>query len=159
MEITTHTRDLLVLEDKHWVGRVFVLAVGGAGILLLLSSMKEYGPQAWYRLTHWMGALLAVGAALVYVRTVFTIRLEVSKLHNKIRISRLRGLRWEEIRQAQLSDFTDIRIERKSLGARILYRLAIRLKEEWVPVQHGFSLDFTQVEQAGKAVQRIFQAG
>ncbi len=155
MEITTHTKDLLVLEDKRWVGRVFILAVGGAGILLLLSSMKEYGPQAWYRLTHWMGALLAVGATLVYVRTVFTIRLEVSRLHDKVRLSRLRGMNWEEIRQAPVSELTDLRIERKISGGRTLYRLAIRLKEEWVPVQHGFSLDFTQVEQAGKAVQRV----
>lgn len=158
MEITHHTRDSLILEDRSWVARVFIIALAGAGILLTLSSMREYGVQAWYRLTHWMGTLMAVAGALVYWRLVFNLRLEISLVHETLHLSRLRGFQWESLHQFALSEVTDLRIERKTLGPRERFRLAIYAHGNWIPIQRSYSHDFGQVEQAGKALQTMLPA-
>lgn len=157
MEITTHTRDLLVLEDKRWLSRVFILAFAGAGLLLTLSSIREYGIQGWYRMTHWMGMVMAFGGILLYSRLVFTLKLEVSKVHGRGTMSMLKGFRWRQISNFELTELSELKIERQTMGHRKGYRLAAKIGEEWIPLQQAFSHDYSEVEQAGKALQIILE--
>lgn len=155
MEITTNTKDLLVIEDKSWLARVFILALAGAGILLTMASMREYGFQAWYRLTHWFGVVMAIGGLIVYTRIIFTLKLEISTIHQKGSLSRLKGFTWEPIKSFTPSDISELKIEKQKIGHREGYRLTAKIGEEWTPLQSSFSHDFSEVEQAAKAVQII----
>lgn len=153
MEITTHTKDLLVIEDKSWLARVFILALAGAGLLLTMASMREYGFQAWYRLTHWFGVLMAVGGLISYTRIVFTLKLEISKIHQKASLSRLKGFSWEQIKTFSPADISELKIEKQKIGHREGFRLTAKIKEDWTPLQSSFSHDFSEVEQAAKVLQ------
>lgn len=153
MEITTHTKDLLVLEDKSWLARVFILSLAGAGLLLTMASMREYGFQAWYRLTHWFGVLMTVGGIISYTRIVFTLKLEISTIHQKASISRLKGFYWTQIKSFDPADISELKIERQTIGHREGFRLTAKIKDEWTPLQTSFSHDFMEVEQAAKVLQ------
>ncbi|MDP5172298.1 MAG: hypothetical protein NWR72_18785 [Bacteroidia bacterium] len=153
MEITLHTKDTLVLEDSSWLAKVFLLAFAGAGILLTLTSIKEYGFQAWYRLTHWFGTLMAISGLLVFLKRIFTIRLELSRIYGTVRISQLRGYRWTELYLFDIKDVTELKIERKVTGSREQFRLSIKAKGDWIPIQKSFSNDFSRIEQAAKVLQ------
>lgn len=153
MEITTHTKDLLVIEDKSWLARVFILALAGAGILLTMASMREYGFQAWYRLTHWFGVVMAVGGLISYTRIVFTLKLEISNIHQKGILTRLKGFTWEPIKTFKPADISELKIERQKIGHREGYRLVAKIQDEWTPLQSSFSHDFSEIEQAAKALQ------
>lgn len=157
MEITESTQHRLAIEDKSWLQRVFFIAFGGAGLLLLMSSINQYGIQAWYRLTHWMGALMAIGALLIYARSIFTLKFEVSLNYQQAKLSRLRGWNWEPLQTWPLAEITDLRIDRKVQGGRERFRLAVLANGNWLPIQRGFSNDFTQTEQAAKALQTYLQ--
>ncbi len=155
MEITYHTRDTLILEDKRALARVFILAFAGAGILLTLSSIQEYGFQAWYRLTHWGGALMAISGALIYLRTTFIRRVQVSALHNEVIISTLRGFSWTDNESFEATSVKELTIERRAIGPKELFRLVMVTDHGKVSVQRGFSQDFIQVEQAAKSLQTM----
>lgn len=143
------------MEDKSWLARVFILALAGAGLLLTMASMREYGFQAWYRLTHWFGVLMAVGGLISYTRIIFTLKLEISRVHQKGSLSRLKGFSWEHIKSFDPADISELKIEKQTIGHREGFRLTARIKEEWTPLQSSFSHDFAEVEQAAKALQII----
>lgn len=155
MEITTHTRDQLVLEDKRWLSKVFIIAFAGAGCLLTLSSIREYGIQGWYRMTHWMGVVMGAGGILLYSSLIFNLRLEISRVHGKGTLSMLKGFSWKEVASFELSELSELKIERQTIGHRQGYRLLANIKGDWVPLQQAFSHDYSAVEQAGKALQVI----
>lgn len=153
MEITVHTKDLLVIEDKNKLAIVFIIAIAGAGLLLTLASMKEYGVQAWYRMTHWLGVLMVVGGGLVFTRFNFSLKLELSLLHQKGTISRLRGFSWELVASFTPSDISELKIEKQKVGHREGFRLLANINNEWIPLQKSSSYDYMEVEQAAKALQ------
>lgn len=155
MEITTHTKDRLVIEDKSWLARVFILSLAGAGLLLTMASIREYGFQAWYRLTHWFGMVMAVGGLIAYTRIVFTLKLEISSPDQYGTLSQLKGFTWKPVKSFNPSDISELKIEKKQIRHREGYRLTAKIQEEWIPLQSSFSHDFSEVEQAARALQGI----
>jgi len=141
------------MEDKSWLVRVFILAFAGAGLLLTMASMREYGFQAWYRLTHWFGLVMALGGVILYSRIKFTLRLEISKTHQKGNLSLLKGFSWEQLKSFDPADISELIIEKRKKGNREGFRLKAKIKDEWIPLQTSFSYDFSEVEQAAKALQ------
>lgn len=66
MDLQIHSAKKLTWRDNTGLWDVMTLAIGGAGLLLMLSAMKEYGVQSWYRLPYWFGGLVALSATGLY---------------------------------------------------------------------------------------------
>jgi len=142
MELTQETPQLLVVERKNSLLRMLPLAIGGAGLLLTLSMMKEYGVQAWYRTPYWLGALIATVSVLVYLLVPQQLSAKFDRKKGKATLQVKRGIRLAHYQQYALSGISSVRVEqaevRKGDEVQNRYRVSMQVDGQWIPVLPGF---------------------
>ena len=152
LEITEHTADRLVLEKKNWIIKVIIGALFLAGISLTLATMKTYGFQSWYRLTYWLGGLLAIFSILTYTFRNRTSKSVMDRSNNKLKIYFTKGWINTQVLEFDLDKVQGLRIEKKGNPAK--YRLSLHLdSDKWHPLQQVNQRQLAELEQVGKKVQ------
>jgi len=129
LEITDIGPRHLVLEEKPPLARLILVSVAGAGLLLTLGTMKEYGWQSWYRLTYWLGALVALLAGVGWGLWGRSTRCEVRLETRRLRLWYRQGLRTALDRTIHLDRIQGLEMEQRP-GSRPAYRLSLLLEED-----------------------------
>ena len=158
LEITEHTAHRLVLAKKNWLTKVIIWALFLAGISLTLASIKTYGMQSWYRLTYWLGGLMAVASLLSYTFKNRSSKSILDKETNKLTIYFTRGWINNQVLSFDLDKIQGLRIEKK--GNPPKFRLSLQLdQDKWHPLQQVNQRQLNELEQVGKKIQAFLSSG
>ncbi|MEO1449038.1 MAG: hypothetical protein AAFV07_05885 [Bacteroidota bacterium] len=110
MDLQIHSAQKLTWRDNLGLWDLLILAVGGAGLLLMLSAMKQYGFQSWYRLPYWFGGLTALAALIPY--GLFLPRIQMTWMRGgMVTWKRRKGLRLVEEKSLPLEQVQAVVIE------------------------------------------------
>jgi len=152
MDITQHTSQKLVVEQKSFLIQGILAALFIAGLSLLVGSAKHYGIQATYRFTYWMGGLLAlvsIGGFTFFVKTAKAI---FDKETDNFKLYHRKGWIKKLILDKPLSEISSLRIDKK--GNPASYRLSLQHKESnWYALQQNNLRDLKKLEYIGKHIQ------
>lgn len=141
LEITDIGPQHLVVEEKPPLGRLVLVSIAGAGLLLTLGTIKEYGWQSWYRLTYWLGALVALLAGAGWVVWGRSTRTEVRLAQRRLYHRQRRGLLPGTTQQVHLSRVQGLDWETQA-GTRPRYRLwLVQTDGSRMPLSHRFTPD------------------
>lgn len=114
MDLQIHSAQKLSWRDSLGLWALLVIAIGGAGMLLLLSSIREYGLQSWYRLPYWFGGLMALAALISY--SFFFPRIKMTWIRNgMLSLRHHRGIRLVERHEMPLTEVKDVSIRDQKL--------------------------------------------
>jgi hypothetical protein len=152
MDVTQRTEKELQVEDRSPLLRIILSATVMAGLILPVATMKEFGPQSYYRLTYWIGGVLiaigAVGILLLYRNS----RLQLDQEKDRLWLSYKKGLRLLRQKELRLSLIDDLRIEQHP--KKESYRITIHHSEEgWIPISHRYLKDLTRLKQTAAVIQ------
>jgi hypothetical protein len=158
MEITQHTSEKLVIEQKNSLQSIIPLAIGGAGLLLTLGMIREYGVQAWYRTPYWLGGTIAFIGILFALMVPESYRTVFHRLADRVTVQVKRGMRVVQYETYPLSAIDGVRIEQgqatnKQGETEIRYRLAISVVEQWVPLLPKWQGDLYEHQSVAQQVQ------
>ncbi|GAB4410187.1 MAG: hypothetical protein OHK0039_14420 [Bacteroidia bacterium] len=151
MNIRLYTGDRLILEKSPPLLRLVFVSIAGAGVLLVLATMKEYGVQSWYRLTYWLGALVAVVAGAAYALWGESASLEASRVSERLLVRRRLGMRLAIDRNLSLRALRGVEVEDSPRGWRLVLLLD---GGERLPVLQAYTRD----EDATRAAARRLAA-
>ena len=163
MEIKKHTSEHLVIEHGSWLMRMVPLVIGGAGLLLILGTMKEYGVQSWYRGTYLMGGLSVALGLLFYVAVPESFKTSLVRTANRMTVSAKRGIRMVYYEHYPLSSIKSVRIEQRTVpnkkgNQEVRFRLAIQIMDEWVPVVPKLVKNVSELEPVARQLQAFLLA-
>lgn len=158
MEITHYTSEKLVIEQKNSLARIVPLAIGGAGLLLTLGMINQYGVQAWYRTPYWLGAAVALSCLLIGLTIPPAYKTVLNRLADRVTIQVKRGMRVVQYEQYPLSAIDSVRIEQGNATSnqgesKTRYRLAISILEQWVPLLPKWQQDLHEHQSIAQQVQ------
>ncbi|MCI4668601.1 MAG: hypothetical protein MRZ79_10745 [Bacteroidia bacterium] len=147
----------LIVENRPFLEQLIPLAIAGAGLMLIVGSIKEYGPQSYYRFTYIFGAIMMFWGVLYLIAGPKMSKVSLDLDTGKMEVTHKQGIRMLVKRFISLNAIEQIRIEErmKKRARKPSYRLAVKLKEEWVPVSHWSNRDLTSHEEAAKSLQRF----
>jgi len=163
MEIKKHTSDHLVLEDSNWLMQILPLVIGGAGLLLVLGTMKEYGVESWYRGTYLMGGLSVALGILFYLAVPASYKTTLFRTANRMTVSAKRGIRVVYYEHYPLSSIKGVRIEQRTIPGKkgeklVRFRLAMEVMDKWVPVIPKLSKEVSELEPLARELQAFLLA-
>ncbi len=157
MEITTRGPQQLILEDKSPILRIVLSALVMAGLILPLATMKEFGPQSYYRLTYWMGGLLIILGAVSILFLYRSSQLHLDQEADRIWLLSKKGIRTVFRKEFRLSLIDDIRIEQHPRQEQ--YRITIHhIETGWHPISHRYQGDLSHIQQAANGLRSYLTA-
>lgn len=156
MEITQHTAQKLVIEQRNLLMQGIIASLFIAGISLVVGSAKHFGVQATYRFTYWFGGVLALGALGGFTFLAKTTKAVFDKETNNLKIYFRKGWTKKVILDKALSDISSVRIDQK--GNPPKFRLSIQDQEsKWYALQQNNIRDLKKLEYLGKHVQAFLE--
>ncbi len=158
MQITQPSAERLIIEQKNMLMQILPWSIGGAGLLLTLGMIDEYGVQSWYRMPYWLGATFAALGLLFALTVPQHHKVVFNRLANRVTVQAKRGIRVVYFEQYPLDTVQSIRIEQGQKPARngqplIRYRLSISVLDQWVPLLIAWQEDLEEHQQAAGYVQ------
>jgi hypothetical protein len=158
MQITKQTPERLVVEQKNLLMQVIPWSLGGAGLLLALGMMDEYGIQSWYRMPYWLGGSVAVIGLLFALTVPLSYRTIFNRKNNQVRVQARRGIRVIYLEQYPLDTIEGIRIEEGQRSSRqgqvqARYRMTLSVLGEWVPLLPVWQDDLHDHRAVARQVQ------
>lgn len=155
MEVKQISPRQLIVENRPFLEQLIPLAVAGAGLMLILGSIKEYGPQSYYRFTYVFGALMVFWGALYLLVGPKMSKVFLDLDTGKMEVTHKQGIRMLVKRFISIHAIEQIRIEerRKKRARKPSYRLAVKLEEEWVPITHWAAKDLNTYQEAASRLQ------
>jgi len=161
MDVKQISRKQLILESKPFLEQLIPIAVAGAGLMLIVGSIKEYGVQSYYRFVYIVGAFMLFMGILYLLVGPKGSKAFVDLSTGKMTVTHRQGIRLLVKRIISIKAIQEIRIEeRKPKNARSSqYRLAVRLEEEdWVPITHWKHKDIASYQEAARSLQGFVNA-
>lgn len=152
MEITRCDEKVLEMNSKPLFERLLPTAIGAAGILLTLSTLKSYGPQSWYRTGAWLGLTIGIVGILFLALRPPVAEVFVHRDQNLFRIRTKRG--WLPFRESRYrtEEINEIRIDKQA--QKDLYRLSVSIAGGgWVPLSAHYERDLYQLQQSGQTLR------
>ncbi|MEL6627308.1 MAG: hypothetical protein AAFS00_03920 [Bacteroidota bacterium] len=157
MEIKQPSRDELIVLEKPFLSWLIPLSIAGAGLMLILGSMKQYGIQAWYRTTYMLGGALAFWGVLYLLIGPKGSSVKLNREESTMIVEHKKGVRVLVKRYIFMQEVEQIRIEQKQNPKRpsqkLQYRLAANVAGEWVALTHWSNSQLYDFEQAAKQIQ------
>lgn len=158
MQITHQSQDRLVIEQKNMLMQIVPWAIGGAGLLLTLGMMDEYGMQSWYRTPYWLGATIAAIGLLVGLTVPVSYKAVLNRRANRVTVQARRGVRTVYYEQYPLGAIDGVRIEQGQPRTRQgesqpRYRLAISVLTDWVALLPDWGEDLHDHKAVARQVQ------
>lgn len=154
MEIKQPSAQKLILTESQFIRQLVPLAVSGAGLMLIVGSIREYGIQSWFRTTYWGGAVVMVMGAIYFLFGPWSSRIELNVGIGELGYRIRRGIRTYDQQQVKLSQISEVRIEQLDpnhlKGRRPHYRLAAQIDGTWTPLNHWSQGNTYDYELAGK---------
>jgi hypothetical protein len=158
MQITHHTAERLTVEQKNMLMQILPWAIGGAGLLLTLGMIDEYGVQSWYRTPYWLGAVVASLGLFFAVTFPSHHKVVLNRPANRVTVQAKRGIRVVYYEQYPLDTVQELRIEEGQKAGRdgnplTRYRLAISVLDQWVPMLPLWQEDLEEHQRVAGYVQ------
>ena len=146
METTSLSPQKLQIEDRPLLMRMLFLALSGAGLMLIIGTIREYGVQSWYRFTYIAGIVMGIAGLVVFFRIVKGFRIVFDKQADRVHFQEMIGFKVHKQASYPLSAYRELRMERKKMGINALndqevyhYRIAARFEGKgWVPFTPHF---------------------
>lgn len=150
----------LILEIRPFLDQLIPLAIAGAGLMLIIGSIKEYGPQSYYRFTYVFGAFMAFWGVLYLVVGPKFSKTFLDLDTGKMEVTHKQGIRMLVKRFITIRAIEQIRIEerQKKRAKRPQYRLAVKLEEDWVPISHWSNKDLNSFQEAARSLKGFINA-
>lgn len=162
MEIKQPSSRKLILTESQFIRQLVSLAVAGAGLMLIIGSIREYGPQAWYRTTYWGGALFMVMGTIYFLLGPWTSRIEVDLDLGQLAYKIRRGVRTHSQRDVPLEQIDQIRIEQltpqQAKSRQTHFRLSANINGTWTPLNHWAPGNTYDYELGGKRLSAFISA-
>lgn len=156
MDISQHTREKLVIEQRSLVLQGIFAALFIAGISLTLGTARHFGIQSTYRFTYWMGGLMALTSIGAFTFLIKTSKAVFDKELNKFQLFHRKGWVKKQILDTSLKDIQGIRIDQK--GQPPKFRLSVRNTEDkWFALQQNNTRDLKKLEYLGKHIQAFLE--
>lgn len=156
MEITQHTDQKLVIEQRNLLMQGILASLFIAGISLVVGSAKHFGLQATYRFTYWIGGVLALAALGGFTFLAKTTKVIFDKESNNLKIYHRKGWIKKLILDKSLADIGSVRIDQK--GNPPKFRLSVQDKEDkWYALQQNNIRDLKKLEYLGKHIQAFLE--
>lgn len=156
MEVTEYTQNRIVLEDNPWLERALMMVAGAGGIILVLSTMNQYGIQSSYRFTFQIGTLFGVLGILSFLFLGHRSKAIVNIPEQTFEIIFKKGIFTPNHIRIPLPQITDVRLDRQSIKGQDRYRISVQVDHaEWIPLSTRFGKDLRSYEVAGKKLQAL----
>ena len=158
MELKEIGKNRLVIEETNFLGWLIPLAIAGAGLMLVLGSIRHYGIQAWYRATYMGGGAMAFWGILYFLITPKSSKVKLDLEADSMTVEHKQGIRVLVKRYIFLPAIEQVRIEKKDPkkkngNARPQYRLAAKVEGEWVILTHWAKSELYDQEEAARRIQ------
>ncbi|MEO0895963.1 MAG: hypothetical protein AAFY71_06165 [Bacteroidota bacterium] len=146
----------LIVENKPFLEQIIPIAIAGAGIMLIIGSIREYGIQSYYRFTYIMGAIMLFwGSVYVLIAPKASV-IHMTIRNGQMRVKHRQGIRMIVDRLISIPAITKVRIEQEEKGkkrrGRPAFRLSVELKDQWVPISHWSKRPVEDHQQAAKNI-------
>ncbi|MEO0470862.1 MAG: hypothetical protein AAF206_14640 [Bacteroidota bacterium] len=146
METTSLSQQKLQIEDRPLLMRMLFLALSGAGLMLIVGTIREHGVQSWYRFTYIAGIVMGIVGVAIFFRVVKGYRVVFDKQSGRVHFQEMLGFSVSKEKVYSFSAFRELRVERKKAGVNALndqevfhYRIAARFEGKgWVPFTPHF---------------------
>lgn len=156
MDITHHTSQKLVIEQRNLLLQGILASLFIAGISLVVGSAKHFGIQATYRFTYWMGGILGIASLGGFTFLVKTSKVIFDKELNNIKLYHRKGWLKRQILDKPLTEIKSVRIDQK--GNPPKFRLSVQDQDaKWYALQQGNVRDLKKLEYVGKHIQAFLE--
>ncbi|WNJ16750.1 hypothetical protein [Pontibacter sp. G13] len=154
MDITTHTPTSLVIERKPFVFRMVMISISAAALLLWFSSIKEYGPQAYYRFTHTGSIIISLIAAAVAIWVPEKMIADFDLKKSRFSFKRYKGVKLVEDVQAPFTEIKRCRLATQEKGGVSKYRVEFQIDGTWIPMTTTYFQDRYRIERVVKLIHQ-----